>query len=42
MSMLQSPDREQWKQNLEKAAGELNWEKEKFKLLEVFDNISID
>jgi glycosyltransferase involved in cell wall biosynthesis len=38
-SILTSKKRDLWKQNLEKAAGELNWENEKKKLIEIFENL---
>jgi glycosyltransferase involved in cell wall biosynthesis len=40
-SMIDSNHREHWKQNLEKAAGELNWEKEKIKMLEIFNSLKM-
>jgi glycosyltransferase involved in cell wall biosynthesis len=38
-AMLQSPQREMWKHNLETASEELNWEKEKVILLEMFNKL---
>ena len=41
ITMLTSKNRNLWKQNLEIAADELNWENEKRKLVQLFENVKI-